>query len=373
MNFDLDREAILSAFPARRERFDCAVDRALVRVHDEAAVERQRTRQICVRRALGWGLAAALVLAGALGVADGIHRGVFDFLFSGEDALPEAEELIRRDVAAMRIGGTELAVSEAVFDGATLRFVMSVRRPEIGWPVEREELWEKKGEFWNGLMQDGVTVMDGFDWFLLNGREQTMTGGSGGAHAPGTENGEALIYFELNLSETEISAGDIVVSLPVAKEADAQDRRILMDIPVRRVPLDCIRNLMPADAYPMGMGELTVLSARLSPIMVYLSLRLDFPDEVPEDDAYRYISAWQSFALVDAEGREVCSWTDAMGSGIPTGETDTARHLWVSCRAAPVERCPERLFLAPVGYYAPEGEWGADMSMAVELTKEAQP
>lgn len=368
MNVEPSREKLLDAFPMRSILFDEAVDRALERVHNEAVLATRRGRQMHFRRMLSWGLALLLLLAGALGVAEGVRRGVFDFIPYGEDALPEVTELIRQNIASMHVGQTELTVTEAIFDGSTLRFVMSVRCPAIERPLSRAELWEADGEFSNKLSQDGVTAMGGFDWFLLNGCELTMTSGSGGEYAPGEENGEALICFELNLSEVVIPEKDLTISLPVGRDMHAGEERILMDIPVERVPLESIRDLTPMTTFPMRGGELTVLSAKLSPIRVYLSIRLDFSDEVPEDDVYHSIAAWQSFALVDADGREVCPRTSTEGSGLPVGETDSERHLWASCQATPAESYPERLFLAPVGFYAPDGEWGADMSMAVELT-----
>lgn len=374
---NLSREYLLSAFPESTEMFDLAVDRALDKIRLDAALQRERARHIQVKRVLGWGLALLLLLAGMLGVAEGVRRGVFDFLIGREDVLPQATELTKTDTATLLVGDTMLRVTDSVFDGATLRFVMSVQCQTMDRPITEEEMWDPDSEFGRQLQKDGVIAMNSFDWFTVDGVEYTMTSGSGGENAPGMEDGEALIYFELKLTSTEgveVPEGDFTVGLPVIRYQihgfveGVPRMESRMFLPVKPLPMDSIRDVAPEGPQPMGQGTATIIEARLSPIKVYTTLRIDIPPSVPEQEARAYIDAWGEYALVDKDGNEVCpAGGSVWGWGVPYGETDASRHLWIQSEFPPAENYPEEIYLAPVGFYAEGGEWGADMDMAVKL------
>ena len=374
---NLTREYLLSAYPDTSEVFDNAVERTLNRIRFEAALESRRAGHIQIKRILGWGLALLLLLAGVLGIAEGVRRGVFDFLLGREGVLPEAADLALNDTATMQVGDTEIRITESVFDGATLRFVMSIVCKDMDRPVEEEELWDMESEFGQYLQKDGVIALGSFDWFTVDGVEYSMTSGSGGENVAGSGNGEALIYFELKLTSTEgieVPEGDFTVGLPVLSYAiknlrDGVSREeAQMLLPVKRLPMESIRDIAPKEPQPMGSGTVTVLEARLSPIKVYITLRVDFPEDTDLAESIPAITQWGEFTLVDAQGQEICPpggyvW----GWGVPADETDEQRHLWMQGEFYPAESYPDEIYLAPIGPYGEDGAWSGDMNLAVRL------
>ncbi len=364
-NVKLDSEWLGSAFPEHSAVFDLAVDRTLNRIHTQAELERQMARKTQLRRVGGWALAGLLALAGVLGVAEGARLGVFDFLLGREDVLPQADELVRKDAAAMRIGQTELAATETVFDGAALRITLSVRRPDIGRPLTAEDL-DADGDFARALADDGVTALGGFDWFTVDGIKYGMTAGSGGETVTGKQDGEAAVYFELRFADTPLPDKDFTVGLPLGGNGAE-----LLNIPIVRASTAAVRDATPAEPFAVGGGTLTVLKAALSPIRTYVTIRLDFPESVGEEAAQPYLDAWRSYCLADAQGNAACELDEPYGDGLPAGETDDARHLWVQAEGAPVKDAPETLYLAPIAYDE-QGGLCADMSLAVPLAEEKE-
>lgn len=368
----LDQKQMLSAFPKSSALFDSAVDQALRRIHNEAALERQAANRRQFKRVLAWGLGFVLLLAGALGIAEGVRRGVFDFLLGREATLPQATELAQQDLAEMRVGNTTLRVTEAVYDGAAVRFVMSVKNDRIQRPVTLQEVGGNGGAFAGALQADGVTALYSFDWFTIDGIKHAMTGGSGGQTLAGENDGEALIYFELLLGEREGPTGDFTLGIPVCA-ADTQESRQLF-IPVKTVAANLLCDIAPDMPAIFGEGEaaytVTVTEAKLSPIRNVVELRVDVPDTMDENAAWDRISPWYALALVDENGAEI-GQAETICCGLPTDESDDARHFMIRIEVTPVEAYPDKLFAAPMGYDA-DGEQQADMSRAIELKMEGK-
>ncbi len=369
----LSREQMLAAFPKDSAIFNDAVDSALRQIHNEAALERQAAAHRQIKRVLAWGLAAVLLLAGAFGIAEGVRLGVFDFLLGRDTPLPQAKELVQQDLAEMRVGHTTLRATEAVYDGAAVRFVISVSNDTIDHPVAAEEAGG--GEFAAALNADGVTALYGFDWFTIDGIKHSMTGGSHGDRAAGEENDEVIVYFELLLSEGEAGrisppASDFTLGVPV-RDADTVEAQQLF-IPVKVVAANLLRSIIPDAPTRFGEGEtaytVTVTDAKLSPIRNALELRVDVPDTLDEDAAWELISPWHAVALVDENGAEV-GQAEASYYGLPRGESDEARHFNIRIEVTPVEGYPDALFAAPMDYDE-NGDWRADMSRAIKLKTE---
>lgn len=357
-----DQEWMANAFPRRTERFDAAIDAALAQVRvqtDRAAASGRRGRPLR-RPMLAWALAACLLLAGTLGVAEGARRGVFDFIWGERDVLPEATKLAHAGGASLTLGGTELTVTESACDGATLRLVLSVRCAEIGERLTHAQLEDGESAFNRALARDHVSAMYSFDWFTLNGEEIGMTGGSGGETVPGEQSGEALMYFELNLTEIDVPEGDIEIGLPVG--SNAQGERVMLTVLAQEPTLDSVRDVTPRETFAIGEGTLTVVSARLSPMGAYATVRVDFPEGAGAEAADA-ILAWQRFTFVDAQGNEACPYTALESWGLPLGEEDAALHFEASIRCKPAESYPDALYLAPVGAD------GANMDAAVLLAR----
>jgi hypothetical protein len=365
-----NRDEMLSAFPKDSVTFDNAVDRALNRIHFEAALERETKRRMSYRRILGWALAAVLLILGAIGIAEGVRLGVFDFLIKGDKVLPQATELTQSDPAEMTLGHTTLRVTEAVYDGQAIRFVMSVRNDTIDRPLTEDEAFGD-GDFGEAVAADGVTALYSFDWFTLDGERFGMTGGSGGENVAGTDDGEALIYFELLLTESEgrtivAPTEDFTLGIPVKTADDWEDQQML--IPIRYAAADLLRDVTPTAPAAFGEGDnactVTVTEAKLSPVRNTVELRVDVPDTVSEDAAAANVGPWYTVALVDEQGQAL---GDDVSSyyGLPAGETDEARHFYIHIEFSPLESYPDRVFVAPVE--TTDGVQETDMDLAVEL------
>lgn len=369
----LDREQMLSAFPKDSALFDAAVDAALRQIHNQSALEQQRAQQLRMRRVLGWALAGALLLAGAFGVAEGVRRGVFDFLWQRDTALPQATELVQQDIAERTVGHTTVRATEAVYDGATVRFVLSITNDTVHHIVTEDELHGDiygDGDMGRALAEDGVTALGSFDWFTIDGTEYSMTGDSSQQNVASESEGEVLVYFELLLSHSEgkpvaVPDGDFTLGIPVfGGQADSQ-----LHIPIRRLSQNLLRDITPVAPTTFGTGDgaytVTVTQARLSPIRNAVELRVDVPDTASDDAAWEAIGAWYDIALVDEQGAEIGA-SERNYWGMPVGETDELRHFIIRIDVAPQESYPDRLFVAPLG------DDGADMRHAIELNMEVR-
>ncbi len=367
----LNQEKLLSAFPQSSALFDDAVDQTLKQIHNQAAVERCSAQKIRIRRVLGWAMACALMVAGAFGVAEGVRRGVFDFLWQRGDALPQATELVQAVPAEMTIGHTTLRVNDVVYDGAAVRFVMSVRNDTVDRVLAEDEPYGG-GAFGEALASDGVTALYSFDWFTIDGVEYSMTGGSGGENVASDDAGEALIYFELLLTQSEGEpilppTQDFSLGLPV-RTADTREA-MQMFIPVKLVAANLLRDVTPTTPTSFGTGgnayTVTVTQARLSPIHNAVELRVDVPDTVSDDAANAVIGKWSDIALVDESGAELGS-AERIYWGLPMGETDDLRHFIIRIEVTPLDSYPAGLFVAPVG------DDGVDLSLAIALHMEGE-
>ncbi len=368
----LNKEHMLSAFPKDSTFFDSAVDRTLRQIHQEAALERKTVAGRSLKQVTSWALGFALLLIGVLGIAEGVRLGVFDFLLGQEDTLPQATQLVQSELAHMHVGHTDLRVTEAVYDGTAVRFLMSVTNDTIHRPLADNEL-DGDGEMGAALAADGVTALASFDWFTIDGVEYVMTGGSRGENVAGENDGEALVYFELLLSQDEgepipAPTTDFMLGVPV-RIGDSLETQQLF-IPVKLVAADLLRDLAPAAPAAFVVGDsrytVTVTEAKLSPIRNAVELRVDVPDAVEEDAAQDCLNQWHTIALVDETGMELGNGT-VIYDGLPLGETDDLRHFMIRMEFAPLESYPNRLFVAPMGYEGESGTWGANMDLAIEL------
>lgn len=358
----LNKEQLLSAFPKDSPPFDRAVNQALLQIHDQASRRAHKTFQ--TRRALIFTLAAALLLISAFGVAEGLRRGVFDFLIGGRSVRPDASALIQQDLPEKRVGRTILRVNEVVYDGAAIRFVLSVRNEAIKRPLTENEPYGF-GEMGEALAADGVTALCGFDRFAIDGVWHSMTSGSGGENAAGEEDGEALVFFELQLTESEgqkipAPTADFTLTLPICAAEP-------WSIPIRYIASNLLRDVTPkspSTLYANGSAyTVTVTQARLSPIKNVVELRLDVPDTVDRETALACLAPWYTIALVDENGVEIGK-SSLNTWGLPVGETDDTHHLFLRIEATPVDSWPSGLFVAPLGAGTASA---ADMRLAIAL------
>lgn len=321
------------------------------------------------RRAAAVILAATLALCAAAG-AVGVRFGLFDFLRErdGEEAIqPGAQTLLRRELAAVSLERVDVRVTEALYDGNDLRVVYSVRLRDAKETLEERELYDEKGGFLRAVRADGVNL-DGGDWFIMDGIEYTMTGGSTIERRTGGEPGEMLVYVQIKLSSADIHPQDDTVTFGLAllTRKPRPEQTLTFTVPARGLP--GVREAEPGQVYTFGITQVTVLDARLGPVRAMASLRLDFADGVEAVDAMNQALNWADAQLVDAQGHPVSQGAQSQQMPLP-GEADGERHLRIDLEFVPPVQYPERVYLAPFSFNG-QDEYRADMTQAIELAKE---
>ena len=137
---EMTREKLLRAYPEMPKSTALRLEHTLEKLQSGAY---EKSAQGAPKR-IGFVMALAIVLlAAAIGTAACARLGVFDFMSrSGgrTGVLPGAQELVQTDLAALETEHARLAVTEAVYDGATLRLVYSITAKGIDAPLTEENL-----------------------------------------------------------------------------------------------------------------------------------------------------------------------------------------------------------------------------------------
>ncbi|MEG0759226.1 MAG: hypothetical protein RR505_12530, partial [Raoultibacter sp.] len=269
------KERLLGCLPQTPQGVSCAVQRAFQQIHQEAASNPPPR----YARRLSFGAVALIVLLiTAMGVAAGIHFGVFDFMarrFGQSNVLPQAAEFIQNDLAVLETEHTVITLTQAVYDGGNLRIVYSIQQKDADSPIVQDDLEIETSDFRKQLAVDGVS-MRGCDWFYLNGMEYSMTNGSYVDSIPGVEKGQALCYMDIYLASANIlPQEDFQVGLPVIRHGRNDYERLNFT-----VKANAASSVLPT-LHKNG-AVITVLSSSLSPVRAYVNLQIEMDAEATE-------------------------------------------------------------------------------------------
>lgn len=258
---------------------------------------------------------AIVVMMAALG-AFALARGfgLLDWMATNRDpgyeqALLEAQQLIRQDLAFHSFPHVDVSINEAVYDGRMLRVMYTTKdrgakapfpKDEEGYLIEGEE-----GFRFPAAMQDGVFYS--VDWCQVNG-ETAMAQGEARYFA-GEGPGEivALTTFDLR----DIKTGDSLrVLLPVRGEDTPEALAFALD--ARDLP-GVSRLLSPAPARFVD-HEVRFSSFVLSPLRVYVSLDIKVDAGISPERCDQIASRWMD-AQLDSLTMDVTSATLADRAG----------------------------------------------------------
>jgi hypothetical protein len=164
-------------------------------------------------------LAALLLLAiGMAAVAAMQQMGVLHFTqsYMNEavyDTLPEANELVHKDLAVVERPDVIVRVEEAAYDGRTLQIMYSITRRNATAPFDKQAV--ENGDYVYDIHDNGN--MGGCDWLVVNGVNVELLLIETSA---GEENGQLLFYLESNLeppggAKPLRPTGKMTVGLPI--------------------------------------------------------------------------------------------------------------------------------------------------------------
>lgn len=349
----LDRDKLLRAYPQIPDRVDRRMDETLIEIRQQAAQPSLKRRSARLRLAAVF--AAAFLLLTAIGVAAGVRFGVFDFmeqLFGQTDLLPQANELVQNELAVKETAHVTITLSQAVYDGGNLRLVYSVRVKGATAPLTQEEWNHPDSDFHKALAMDGVSPW-GCDWFLVDGVEYTMTGGSADAAIPGAENGEALCYMDICLASAGIvPQDDFKVSLPIIRSNTGE--RETLDFTVKAGA-----NTFKPLIRQANDATITVESVFLSPVRSYVNLHIQIGDGVSAQRGDVLLADWRDALLTDAQGREIAKCCDVQTLAEIKGVSARYSYTFLPTDA-------DEVFIAPT-VIDESNRWYADMAQAIRL------
>jgi hypothetical protein len=349
----ISRDLLLRAYPPAPPQVNARIDETLAALHREGS--RLPPRRYATRLRFGTVLVALLILLAAIGVAAGIHFGVFDFMeqfFGQTGMLPQAGELVQTDLATLETEHTAITLTQAVYDGGNLRVVYSTRVKGATAPITSEELNDGTSAFRAALAADGVSPW-GCDWFSIDGTEYAMTNGSTGAALPGAENGEALCYMDIYLASSGIvPKGDFKVSLPIIRRGRGEVTTL--DFTVKADGAASIQPPVRAKG-----ATITVLSASLSPVRAYVNLRTERNEGVSPLEFELLLADWGDAMLVDAQGNPLAALSEFFVSAQEEGESAEYSFTFLPTGAG-------EAYIAPTVIGAKD-HWFADMSQAIQV------
>ena len=349
----IHQDMLLRAYPKTPPQIHQRMDETLMTLHEQAS--QLPPKRHAIRLRLATVLVALLLVLTAIGVAAGVHFGVFDFMaefFGQTGLLPQAGELVQNELATKETAHTTIALSQAVYDGGNLRLVYSVQQKGSTAPITTDELNNPDSDFRKALAMDGVSPW-GCDWFYVDGVEYAMTGGSANATIPGAENGEALCYMDIYLASSGIvPQGDFKVSLPIIRR-DAGERETL-DFTVKAT----------ADAFTplvrqVNSATVTVQSAFLSPVRSYVNLHVQIDDDISTLQGELLLADWKDATLTDAQGNELAKCSELQTLAETKGVSAELSFTFFPTDAAEVSIAPTVI--------DQDDHWFADMAQAIQL------
>ncbi len=356
------RDALSAAFPEPDERFVRAFEQTLT---DIARQKGSRGASIKRRTMV---LVAALVLLAAIGVAEGLRSGVlqmlaYDMLAAWGKVQPEAQQLVTPQQSSVTTERMNVALTEALYDGSTVRFVYTVTLRGATERLTEETMNDPDGAFMRAVTADGISLW-GPDGFTLNGEDISMTGGSRSSAAPGEQPGQAVCFVEIQLaSEGIVPKGKFTLEAPIFYGAS---KGKVLTIALDADHLPGVRNLTPAAPIRQDGVTITLHSAMQSPIRFYIDYQVDLDEGAPE----RIMRDWMGATIVDAAGKPVFTSGGSLSWGPAAQDADESRHARIHNEYAMDNAVPDKLYFAPDkgdGDFIAGDAFVADMDRAIAL------
>ncbi|NMD38333.1 MAG: hypothetical protein GYA87_06625, partial [Christensenellaceae bacterium] len=216
------------------------------------------------------------------------------------------------------------------------------------------------------LNKNNVTLQYGLDWFNLDKKHYAMTNNSSQVIVPDTtQKGAAIAYFEIYTIDNTINIPDDNFNLDIPVAIDGKGKAKQMTIPIKLINNGQIKKYHGEDKY-LDYGKIYNIDAKISPLKIYLSLKMDFYECADNDDCQNIINYWREFALVDKYGNIYGYSGNVVSSGYFVDDNGTT-HITKEIQYYPAENYPNELYIAPVGYFGNENELTSNIDMAIKL------
>ena len=251
-------------------------------------------------------LMAAMLTAA---IAVGARYGVFDFMghILGEaNVLPQATELLQTNLGVLDLPHTTITAEEAVYDGGSLQVVYSIEAKNLSRkPTENDldnpllGLNNPNSEFSKALAADAIYYYAGFDSFRIDGIEYPMTNGSFGDALFDEANGKIYCYMNMQLASAGIFPPvDFTVGLPVAGKTWRDQK--LLEFAVKSNVAQGVKAVRETEC-----EIITVHCIFVTPIRIYVSLRVEIKEGTSPEKAEALLLEWQQASLFDTDGNAI--------------------------------------------------------------------
>ena len=217
---------------------------------------------------------------------------------------PEADKLVRRDLAAYSFEHVDVAVKEAAYDGRYLRVAYSIKDRaataplgEIGKHLEMGpdfhfEAAEKDGIWWSTL-----------DWALVDGQDANPLGMTFSVAGP--ENGEAITWVQFDVKELDLP-DTFTVRLPLRGQNTPKELDFTMD----KGDMSDVYALAPPPDKRIGNYVVHIEEIVISPIRTYMTVHLIVDAGVSARECWSIANNWMDATLSDADDSNPQQWTD---------------------------------------------------------------
>ncbi len=269
---------------------------------------RQRSSKISLR------LALVLILLAATLTVFAITRGfgLFDLMGTVMPHFsvvrPEAEELLRHDLAFYSFEHVDVAIREAAYDGRYLRVAYSVTDRAATRPLDKpgESLTSGRPDIYqfDAALQDGIWWST-LDWAEVGGEDVNPKGMSFSVAGP--NNGEAVTWVQFDVQDIDLP-DPFTVRLPIRGSGTPEELIFTMD----KSGMNHVFYLKPPPDKRIGSYVARVREVMVSPIRVYITLHLIVDPGLSPDEVWKITNPWGSLETVlsDADGSNPREFTD---------------------------------------------------------------
>lgn len=268
------------------------------------------------RRALQAALASALLLGTLTAFALTRGFGLFELMGTVMPRFatvrPEAQELVRRDLARYSFEHVDVAILEAAYDGRYLRVAYSVTDRAATQPLDAPgaDLMNGRPEGFDfaAASADGIWWTT-LDWAEVNGTSVDPVGMTFSVAGP--ENGQAISWVQFDVRELRLP-DTFTVRLPIRGSNTPRELDFVMD----KGDMRHIFRLAPPQDRRIGRYVVHVREIVVSPIRTYITLHLIFDAGVTPEEIWEVTNRWNGSAtlLSAADGSGSMEWTDT-GAG----------------------------------------------------------
>lgn len=291
-----------------------------------APPRRPRMVQIALIILLLLGTVTAFALSRGFGLFD--LMGTVTPRFS--HVRPEAEDLLRKDLARYSFEHVDVAVREAAYDGRYLRVAYSVTDRAAVAPLDEpgKSLTDGREDIFSfsAAAQDNIQ-WNTLDWAEVDGENVNPKGMSFSVAGP--DNGEAITWVQFDMENVDLP-DSFTVRLPVRGRDTPKELEFTMD----KSGMSHVFCLKPPPDKRMNNYAVHVQEVMVSPIRVYITLHLIADPGLTPEEVWKIANHWNGLetALSDVDGGSPLRLTDT-GAGpidnmnwvrvdLPDGEFD---------------------------------------------------